>query len=87
MLQVSLKGVSSCSKGVSRVFERSLKGVSGKFQWCFKSVSSKFQECLKGVLSIHKSVTGILPNNPTILPPSLVFMCMYVCMYVCMYGY
>ena len=30
---------------------------------------------LKGVLSSHKSVTGILPNNPTMLPPFL-FVCM-----------
>ena len=29
---------------------------------------------LKGVLSSHKSVTGILPNNPTMLPPFSVFM-------------
>ena len=28
---------------------------------------------LKGVLSSHKSVTGILPNNPTMLPPFSVF--------------
>ena len=29
---------------------------------------------LKGVLSSHKSVTGILPNNPTMLPAFSVFM-------------
>ena len=28
---------------------------------------------LKGVLSSHKSVTDILPNNPTMLPPFSVF--------------
>ena len=27
----------------------------------------------KGVLSSHKSVTGILPNNPTMLPPFSIF--------------
>ena len=29
---------------------------------------------LKGVLTGHKSVTGILPNNPTMLPPFSFFM-------------
>ena len=29
---------------------------------------------LKGVLSSHKSVTGILPNNPTMLPSFSFFM-------------
>ena len=47
------------------------------FQACCSLEVSKVRKlisCLKGVFSSHKSVTGILPNNPTMLPPFSVFM-------------
>ena len=47
MSQVSLNGVSTSSKRVSRVFERRMKCASGKFQKSFKEVSRVFQESLK----------------------------------------
>ena len=41
---------------------------------CYLTDCTVLQTCVKGVLSSHKNVTSILPNNPTMLPPVSVFM-------------
>ena len=38
------------------------------------NISKTTYSCLKGVSSGHKSVTSILPNNPTMLPLFSLFM-------------